>query len=289
MSKTAQDSMAISLDTVKKINEFVHQQPRTVQEIALLIKKNWRTADSYVQQIASQMGTLLIKTLRPGTRGAVKIVYWNNTDSISSTHAQEMLMKRLEVGRQKQDFSPFDIYQYVDRKKRTSFFEDQLEENINVKQDIIGSLRKAKKQVLIFSGNLSWANLVQGNENMTDVFAELAEKGVYIKILAKVDITSLDNVSKAISLNSQNSRDMIEVRHCEQPLRAFIIDSQFAKLKEIKDPKDYDSRKAKKTYVFYEIRDAAWVEWLQKVFWRFFSSSIPAQKRIEDLMTVKRL
>ncbi|MBU2590290.1 MAG: hypothetical protein KJ939_01495 [Nanoarchaeota archaeon] len=281
--------MPLDPKTTKKINEFVYSQPRTIQEIAQLIKKNWRTADSYVKQISSQMGTISIKILRPGTRGAVKIVYWNSTDNINSTQAQELLMKKLEVGKTKKDFSPFDIYQYVPKKKRFSFFEDQEEENINVKQDLVGSLRKAKNQVLIFSGNLSWVTIKQGKEKMLDVFTELADKGIYIKVLTKVDITSLDNVIELLAINTQIGKDMMEVRHCEQPLRAFIVDNKFVKLKEIKDPKDYDVKKSKKTYIFYEIFDCCWIEWLQKVFWKFFASSIPAKRRIDDLRTVKRL
>lgn len=281
--------MAISLATVKKINKFVYERPRTVQEIAKLIRRNWRTADSYVQQISSQMGTISLRTLRKGTRGAVKVVYWNNTDSVNVTQAQEMLMKRLEVGRTKRDFSPFDIYQYVDKKKRSSFFEDQFEENINVKQDLIGSLRQAKKQVFIFSGNFSWADLVQEKKKLIEIFEELAEKGIYINILANIDMGSVGNIRKILGINTLVGKDMIEVRHCEQPLRAFVVDNKFAKLKEIKDPKEYDSAKKKKTYIFYEIHDNAWIDWLQKIFWKFFSSSIPAKKRIENLKTVQRL
>lgn len=281
--------MAISLATVKKINNFVYERPRTVQEIAQLIKRNWRTADSYVQQISLQMGTISLRTLRKGTRGAVKVVYWNNTDSVNVTQAQEMLMKRLEIGRTKRDFSPFDIYQYVDKKKRSSFFEDQFEENINVKQDLIGSLRQAKKQVLIFSGNFSWAGLVQENKKLIEIFEELAERGIYINILVNIDIASVDNIRKILGINTLVGKDRIDVRHCEQPLRAFVVDNKFAKLKEIKDPKEYDSAKKKKTYIFYEIYDNRWVDWLQKVFWRSFSSSIPAKKRIENLKTVQRL
>jgi nitric oxide synthase oxygenase domain/subunit len=40
--------------TIKQINEFVYQKPRTVQELALLLKVNWRTADSYVEKISAE-------------------------------------------------------------------------------------------------------------------------------------------------------------------------------------------------------------------------------------------
>ncbi len=281
--------MPLDPNTTKRINEFVYAQPRTIQEITSLIAKNWRTADSYVNQISSQTGTISVKTLRPGTRGAVKLVYWNTTDSVNSTQAQQLLMKKLEVGKTKRDFSPFDIYQYVPKKKRQSFFEEQEEENIKVKQDLAGSLRKARKQVLLFSGNLSWVTIKQDDEKMIDIFAELAENGIYIKVLTKVDITSIEKVRTMLGINTQVGKDMIEIRHCEHPLRAFIVDNKFVKLKEIKDPRDYEVKKSKKTYIFYEIFDSAWIEWLQKVFWKFFASSIAAKRRINDLKTVKRL
>jgi len=281
--------MAIDLGVVKKINNYVYEKPRTIQEIAHLIKRNWRTAESYVKQISSQMGTISLKTFRKGTKGAVKIAYWNNTDPVNMNQAQRLLMKRLQTGRTKHDFSPFDIYQYVNPKKRSSFFEEQHEENIIVKQGLIGPLQKAKKQILIFSGNFSWANTKQQDIKLLDVFEKLAKKGVYINILVNIDMDSISNIRKIMGVNTIIGKDRIEVRHCEQPLRSFIVDDKFAKIKEIKNPDDYDSRKKKKTYIFYEIYEDRWVNWLQKVFWNFFSSSIPAKKRIENLKTVQRL
>ena len=83
--------------TIKKINDFVFSKPRTIQEIAELIGKNWRTADSYVNKIAEE-GTIAVRTFRGGTKGALKIVYWNiNPVQISSF--QERLMKQIEAGR----------------------------------------------------------------------------------------------------------------------------------------------------------------------------------------------
>jgi len=281
--------MTINLEDVKKINSFVYEKPRTIHEIAQLIGRNWRTAESYVQQISSQMGTISIRTFRENTRGAVKVVYWNNTEPASMTQAQELLMRRIEAGRTKYDFSPFDIYQYVEKGRRSSFFEEQYEENINVKQDLIGSFRKAKRQALIFSGDFSWANLVQEGKKLIDIFEELARKGIHLSILANIDINSAENVRKVLGINEIVGKDMIEVRHCEQPLRAFVIDDRFAKLKEMKSRKTRGSPSKRRKYIFYEINDESWVNWLQKVFWRFFSSSIPAKRRMEDLRTVKRL
>lgn len=278
----------IDRDTIKKIEEHVYAKPRTVQEIAQLINKSWRTADSYVDTIASETGNIAIRTLRGGTRGAVKIVYWNNIEKIHSSQAQERLFKQIELGRIKHDFSPFNIYQYVDEKKRTSFFEDQEEELINVKQDLAGTLRSAQRQVLFFSGNLSWANLKQQGKELTKVFEEITDKGVSLKFLANIDITSLANAQKINAINTIIGKERIEIRHCEQPLRAFIVDEKVVKMKETKSSSE-QTKKGKNTYLFYEVYDEDWVAWMQKIFWNFFRIGIPLQKRVKDLETIKKI
>lgn len=272
--------------TEKRLIGFVKEKPRTVQETAQLLKKNWRTAEAYLQKIASETGQIAFRTFREGTRGALKIAYWNSVGEVNASGAQELLFKRLEVGRKKEDFSPFDIYQYVDKDKRTAFFEQQEEELLNVKQDLVGSLLSAQQQVLVFSGNLSWANLVQGKRKLSDVFAELAARNISLKFIADINIDSIDNAKKINVINTMAGKDRIEIRHCEQPLRAFVIDDKVVKLKEIKDPSE---KGRKKTYIFYEVYDPEWIDWIRKVFWHFFASGIPLKKRIEDLKTVKRI
>src|SRR3989344_211715 len=41
----------INSEIVKKIEDFVYAKPRSVQEIAQNIEKNWRTADRYIKEI----------------------------------------------------------------------------------------------------------------------------------------------------------------------------------------------------------------------------------------------
>jgi hypothetical protein len=275
--------------TAKKICDFVYQKPRTVQEIAFLLQKNWRTADSYVDKIAKEQGTLSARTFREGTRGALKIVYWNNIEKISSTEFQERLFRGIESGKTKEDFSPFDIYQYVDDKKKTAFLEVQSGENVVIEQNLASLLLSAQKQVLIFSGNLSWANIVDGKKKIIDVFAEIA-KHVPIKILTKIDITSLKNVQKVLQINEKLGREAIEIRHCEQPLRALIIDDKTARLKETKKASNYKQGELdKNAYIFYNIFDEEWVDWLQKVFWNLFRTSIPSSKRLNDIAAIKNI
>ncbi len=265
---------------IKKICDFVYVKPRSVQEIATHIEKNWRTADSYVEKIILEQGTLAIKTFREGSRGALKIVYWNNVDKIHSTDFQERLFKRIESARSKNDFSPFDIYQYVDVSKRSAFLEEQTEYSITEKQNLVNSLLSAEKQVLIFSGNLSWAHAAQDKKKIIDIFEEMAKRGVSIKILCNVDLESIDNISRMLEINEKIGKEMIEIRHANQPLRTFIIDSKLARFKEIKKSK---------LFIFYEITDEEWIEWLQKVFWNMFKTSIIASKRITDLKSIEKI
>lgn len=270
--------------TIKKISDFVYKKPRTIQEIAHLIQKNWRTADSYIDKIKNEQGVLEVRTFRGGTRGALKIVYWNNIEKIHSSDFQEKLFHKIESAKDKKDFSPFDIYQYVEEPKRYAFLEEQSEDKISKKQNLINSLRSAEKQVLIFSGNLSWVNASQGKTKMIDLFEELAERNVTIKIMCKVDLESIENIKKTLAVNYKIKKEMIEIKHAEQPFRAFVIDNKFARFKEIKQ-----SKKTKKTHIFYEIQDEEWIEWIQKVFWNFFRTSISAEKRIEDIESIEKI
>lgn len=280
--------------TVKKISDFVYQKPRSVQEIAHYLQKNWRTADAYVDRMIKEQGILSVRTFREGTRGALKIVFWSNIEKIHSSDFQERLFKRIESSRGKDDFSPFDIYQYVDDDKRYAFLEEQSESVISPKQNLIGSLRSAEQQVLIFSGNLSWVNASQGKTRMMDVFEELAERNIPIKILCRVDIESISNIRRMLEINHKIRKEMIEIRHAEQPFRTFVIDTKLARFKEIRateqpEKKKKKSRGDRQTYIFYEIRDVDWVEWVQKVFWNIFRTSIKAEKRIADIETIENI
>jgi len=268
-------------ETVSKINNFVAQKPRTVQEIAQFIGKNWRTADSYVQKISGEQGTIAVRTFRGGTRGALKIVYWNLINKNQSTF-QEMLFQRIVNCKHKSDFSPFDIYQYLDDSGRESFIEEQ-EDNLNIKQGLIKTVSNSDKQLLVFSGDLSWAEAKQGKEKLLKCFDNLVKKNVPVKILANVDLNSIKNVKKILELNHKHGKNLIEIRHCQQPLRAFIVDDNLARIKE----KYFLKKTSTNSFLFYSITDEDWVNWLQKIFWHFFSTAISADKRIKDLESIK--
>ncbi len=282
--------MVLDNKTQKKINEFVYSKPRTIQEISLLIQKNWRTANNYVEKISQETGLISTRIFRGGTRGALKIVYWNNIEKVHSSQVQERLFKQIESGRIKQDFSPLEIYQYVDEKKRDAFIEYRTDCTKAVNQNIIDFLCKTEKQLLHFSGNISWIIMTEKGKKLIDVAEELARRNVSIKVLSRVEVPGIENVKKLLAINQRVGRDIIEIRHCHQPLRGFIIDDKEARFREEKDPAIYQKGELKgELGLFYEIFDNEWVEWLQKVFWNLFRTSIPAEKRIKDLESFQKL
>jgi len=264
----------------KKIENFVKNRPRTIEEISKLISKNWRTADNYVKKISSEQGTIATHTFRKGTRGALKLVYVVSGENFHSTAYQERIFSQIISSRQKEDFNPFDIYQHVPEKKRRAFLEKQTELEITEKQGLTNALRSAESQVLIFSGNLSWAITKQGTTSILSLLEELIIRKTPIKILCDVDLESMENISRIQSLNEKHKTDLIEIRHAEQPLRAFIVDNKFARFKQ---------HKQRNTFIFYEITDEEWVNWLQKLFWQIFRTSIGAEQRIKDLKSIERI
>ena len=282
--------MVLTSELQKKIVDFVYLKPRTIQEVAFLIQKNWRTADSYVQRISEQTGMINSRTFRGGTRGALKIVFWNNTEKIHSSQFQERLHKEIETAKNKQDFSPLDIYQYVDDSRKKAFSEIVTDETISKKQDIIGLFARTEKQILYFAGNMSFLEMKERKKSILDIIEEAANRGVSIKVLARIDITALENFKRMMEINHKTGREAIEIRHANQPLRGFIIDNKEIRLKEEKLPAHYLKSELKQTTrIFYEIYDEEWVEWLQKVFWNIFRTSIDAKKRVKDLEKIEKL
>lgn len=263
----------------RKIQDFVSVKPRTVQEIAHLLERNWRTADSYVERIASETGKIGCRTFRGGTKGALKIVYWKGVESVRGSAVQERLFEEIKS---KGSFSAFDIYQYCNEK--SAFLEMQEDEPKKVFHPLIKTLQSAQKQVLIFSGNFSWAHLSQEGVSALEVLESLAERGVSVKVIANVDLDAFANIEKVLLLNKRLGDNMIEIRHAVQPLRGFVIDDELVRFKEARDAKG-----KKKTFIFYTVKDKDWVEWVQKLFWNLFSSGISAEKRMHELKGIENV
>ena len=269
---------------IKKIEDFVYAKPRSVQEIAQHIEKNWRTADRYIDEIEKNFGTISIRVFREGTRGALKIVYWSSIEKVSSSVFQEALEENIFNKIRREDFSTFDIFQHVDNKnKKVLVKKGENESKLGTLNEFSDLLKQTKKQIIFFSGNLSFINFEDGKVNIFKVLEELVKKGIFIKVISRVDLAGIENVRKLLSLNFKYGKELIEIRHREQPLRVTIIDNGIINLKEIKKPTGRESELKEKTFIFYTIKDKAWIEWLTRIFWKMFNSSIGADKRLQEL------
>ncbi|MFH1978621.1 MAG: hypothetical protein ABIJ92_04820 [Candidatus Aenigmatarchaeota archaeon] len=279
--------MSLDSKTIKQINDYVYLKPRTVQEVAQLISKNWRTADRYLDQISKETGSISTRVFRGGTKGALKIVFWSNIEKIHSSEFQERLLKKLESTPRKEFFSPFDIYQYVEPNNRNAVMKKIKSSKDDHVKDY---LKSSQKQILSFSGNLSWINGTEGKEKLSKIIEDLIKNNVSIKILTRVTVDGLKNVKRVLEINDVVGKPLIELRHREQPLRGFVIDDQIARFREVRDPLDYKGgQMPEKFLLFYEIYDKEWISWFQKVFWYLFRTATPAEKRMKDLESIQNL
>ncbi|HJX05495.1 MAG TPA: hypothetical protein VJ461_02200, partial [Candidatus Nanoarchaeia archaeon] len=203
---------------------------------------------------------------------------------------QERLFRQIETAKNKEDFSPLDIYQYVPEGKKRAFSEIVEDESVSKEQNLAGLFSKAEHQVLYFAGNMSFLEMKEKKKNILEFIEEAARRGVGFKVLARIDITSLENFKRIMQINHKIGREAIEIRHASQPLRGFVIDDKEIRLKEEKNPANYKKSELKqKTRIFYEIYDEAWVEWLQKAFWNIFRTSIDAKQRVKDIEKIEAL
>jgi ferritin len=274
-------------EEIKKIEDFVSQKPRSMQEIADFMRISWRTADRYIEQIKNDLGTIETRVFREGTRGALKIAFLAGVEKISHCIFQEKLEKEIIEAKRKEDFSAFDIFQHVEDKNKNAVIKKAPSEDLTDLKDLAEQLSQAKKQVLLFSGNLSFINLKGKDYNLFATLEELVKRGIVIKILTRVDIAGKENIEKALSLNFKYNKELIEIRHREHPIRAAIIDNKFFRIKEIKEPTGREKELDKKVFIFYTIKDKDWTDWLSRVFWKMFSQSINSNKRIEEINKLK--
>ena len=267
----------------KKIEDFVYSKPRSIQEISECIDKNWRTADRYIQEIKENFGTLGVRIFREGTRGALKIVYWASLEKVSHSVFQEQLEKDILNAKTKEEFSPFDIFQHIPDKNKKARIERAIDEESTDLEAISNLLKQTEKQLIIFSGNLSFINLKDKKNNLFEILEELVKKGVNIKIISRIDFAGKNNIEKMLSLNHKHGKENIEIRHSKQPLRTIIFDDKVISLKEVNSPTGKINELCERCFIFYEIKDKEWIEWLTKIFWKMFNSSIDANKRIKEL------
>jgi len=211
------------------------------------------------------------------------VVYWASIEKASSTKYQEQLEKEIIRARNKEDFSAFDIYAAIpEKKKAVKVVYTSNEERLGI-SNLADLYANAQKQILIFSGNLSFINFKDKKRDMMSVLEELVKRKISIKMLCRVDIIGRENVEKLLSLNFRHGSQQIEIRHREQPLRASIVDQKLIHMKEIKEPTGKIHELDKRIFIFYTLKHKQWTEWLTKIFWKLFSSSIDADIRLKEL------
>ncbi len=119
---------------------------------------------------------------------------------------------------------------------------------------------------------------------------EVAKSGVKIKILIRIEIPGLNNILDVLSINDKVGREVVEIRHTFQPLRATIVDDKIITLKEEKSPLEFRGDELKEGFsIILKIYDEEWLEWLQKIFWNLFRTAIPAQKRVQELEDIRSI
>jgi hypothetical protein len=259
-----------------------------VDEIAKLLQVSWRTADRYVGEISSQ-GTLAVRVFSGGTRGALKIVYWTASEIPPFTDLQEELWKKIESGRSKDDFSPLELYQYVDEGKRKAYLEPRNEKFVFADRNINELLERAEKEVLFFSGNSTWINYSEKGKKVVDIIERSAKKGISIKIMCRVDVAGVHNVEKLLRINHDVGKEAIEIRHVFHPLRGYVIDDRVCKLRELIKPDPERDEMKQNMIINYEFYDADWIDWTRKVWWKLNNKGVPVTRRMESLKSIKGL
>jgi hypothetical protein len=268
---------------IKQVLEFVKKEPRTVQDVSKLIGRSWVTTNSYLNKIKDNTGLIAIKTFRKGSQGALKIVYLTSTESSKGDELKTHLHDQIKSGRNKNDFDFMEIFQFIKDKKKRSFIETVKEGFTSKKANFVDLLSQASDKVYIFSGNLSFINRKERGKKTIDLIEELLKRKVMIKIICRVNIASLLNISKLNKLILKYP-GLIEIKHSYQPLRGVIIDDKIARFKNEEQIQFYEKGELDKNQmIFYEILDEEWISWLQNIFWSMFRHAISAESRIKEI------
>lgn len=276
------------LDTklTDKIIEYIKAEPRTIQEISKHINKSWVTTEKYINSIKNDTNLINIKLLRPGSYSSIKLVYYNILETSSLDDLKNYLFEKIKVGRFKSDFDVLEMYTIIDDNKKNAFYEEQSSNTIE-KQQLVSLLRSCHQNLFIFSGNLSFINLIEKNTKIIDVLEELLKNKISIKILTRVNFATINNIKKIDYLTKKHP-NYIEIRHCYQPLRGFIIDDKIIRLKDTVDESVYKKGEINKTINFYyNIYDEKWISWLQKTFWFFYRLSTDYRQILKEINKIK--
>lgn len=255
------------------IQEFVHSEPRTIQEIAKHLNVNWKTAERYVERITADYGTLAVKQFRGSSKSSIKLVYWN-AFSESSDLVQENLMRRILEARKKTEFRFFDVFQYclpqLSAMESASSNPDALKE-----KQMADVINKTKDELLVFSGNLSWINF----KKTRDALMKAIDRGVSVRIITRLDIATINNYKKAAQLS-----DEITIKHREQPLRGILADSSVCQMSDVWQASAYKQEELPSDlYVSYLVKDKKWIAFLRKLFFTMYNSAPETEMRVGAL------
>ncbi len=249
------------------IISFVKEEPKTIQEISHFINKSWVTTEKYVKEIINQTNSLGIKHFRKGTKAALKVVYYKLFES--EDNLKKSLQNTILTSKFKYDFDFFEIFQFADDNKK----------KLCLKKPSI-SLEKlfssAEREILIFSGNLSFLN-----KKLLLLFEKLLEKKVHIKIISRIEYADIKYIKKIDFLLKKYPN--IEVKHSRQPLRGYIIDERKALFKTAFNPILEQNNSEKTPLVYYYLEDLKWISFLKNVFFIMWRSSIDYEFRILQL------
>ncbi len=264
--------MLTQLD-IEKIVKFVQKEPRTINDIAMHINRSWVTTESYVKQIQTQTGRVIMKVFRPNTQGALKIVFIPSQDSLIIDEVKQDLLNQIKTARRKEEFDILEIFQYLDNSKK----------NVEVieKNDSGKYLLDTQSQLLILSGNLSFVT------SQLSVIERLLERKVTIRIVCRINLATLTNLRKIQTLVGKYP-GQIEIRNRYQPLRGFIRDGTFARF--IAEEKMINYRPGelhKDMIIAYTMTDSEWVQWMEQMFWSMYRTSGDMNSRIKELKKIK--
>ena len=277
----------LTLDTKKKLLDSISKAPCSIQELAFELDKNWRTVDGYIAKLVDE-GLVKIKEFKKGSRVSFKIVFMQPDINHNISNVQKEILAQIDTGQRSQDFSSLNLVQYIDDKNIKAYYSAINLSIDKITYDLNNFLNKAQSTILMFSGDLSWVDLHTKKSSIIETLKELAKQKINIKILARVDLTTKKRIEKLMRINTELGFNTIEIRHKEHPLRCFIIDGKTVRLKE----PAFESIKGKLEKVgtyFYEFSDIEWSNWLEKVFWNKFRTSVSAEKRLELLDNIEKL
>jgi hypothetical protein len=292
--------MTLKDSDIKPIMDFVKKEPRTIQEISRHISKSWLTTDSYIKKIEEKTGLISVKTFRKGSRGALKVVFYNNPERVLQDDVKERLFAQIKNARRKSDFDFMELFQYIpEGKKKAHLIEKskrtKKKKSANLNSDKSSSAftmplselpNIANDHVYFFSGNLSFINDLDNGRKVVDIFEELIKNKIHIKILCRVNLATITNIEKLSALLTKYP-DYIEIRHCYQPLRGFIVDGKLARFRESEQAQLYrPSELNEDVKIYYTISDEEWISWLQKLFWNLFRTSVDYYDRIKEINNI---